>query len=195
MTKSLPQQAEFPGALEFPSDRVKPEYTDFPTVNRCFAFIDITGYTQFTKINGTHAAAELLLEFRQAVRGVVGRRGIRVAKWLGDGVMLVSERTAPVVAAALELNFLAGRHGYEIHSGISYGPVLIFEGDDFIGETVNIAARLSEHAKAEEILCYKINVDDNPAWVKATKVVTDIFVKGVGALDGVYRLDIVAVEE
>jgi predicted PurR-regulated permease PerM len=36
--------------------------------------------------------------FRSAVKEVAGRRGVRVAKWLGDGVLLVGVKPGPIVA-------------------------------------------------------------------------------------------------
>ena len=73
-----------------------PEWVEVSqTLDRWFAFIDITGFTSYTEAHGTQAALEVLARFRSAVRQVTGRRGVRVLKWLGDGVMLVSTAPSP----------------------------------------------------------------------------------------------------
>ena len=43
------------------------------------------------------------------VRDICSRRGVRVAKWLGDGAMLVGVETTPLVAATLEMQVAADR--------------------------------------------------------------------------------------
>ena len=65
------------------------------TVDRSFAFVDICGFTAYCERSGEQLALELLIDFRQIVRDVVARRGVRVSKWLGDGVMIVSLEPAP----------------------------------------------------------------------------------------------------
>ena len=59
---------------------------------RTFAFVDLSGFTTFTDRWGDKAAVEVLNDFRFLVRTVASRKGIRIAKWLGDGAMLVSMR-------------------------------------------------------------------------------------------------------
>ena len=57
---------------------------------RTFAFVDLSGFTTFTDRWGDKAAVEVLNDFRFLVRTVASRKGIRIAKWLGDGAMLVA---------------------------------------------------------------------------------------------------------
>ena len=58
-------------------------------VPRTFVFVDLTGFTNYTADNGDDAAGRLLSRFRAATREVASERGVRVAKWLGDGAMIV----------------------------------------------------------------------------------------------------------
>jgi len=51
--------------------------------------MDLCGFTRFIATNGEHAAIEALTAFRALTRELATRRGVRVAKWLGDGAMLV----------------------------------------------------------------------------------------------------------
>jgi adenylate cyclase len=125
-------------------------------VERAFAFIDISGFTGFTHRHGDAAAREVLIGFRTIVREVVDQHGIRVAKWLGDGAMIVSVELASLVSAVIDVHTkmrdLPG--SLPIRSGITVGNVIVFEGDDYIGTTVNLAARLCDQASDDEILAH-----------------------------------------
>jgi class 3 adenylate cyclase len=58
-------------------------------VIRTFAFLDLCGFTSYTDAHGPVAAYDLLVQFRALVREIAAKRGVRVAKWIGDGVLLV----------------------------------------------------------------------------------------------------------
>ncbi len=145
-----------------------PEWVDVnQRLYRSFAFIDITGFTTYTDRHGTDAAIELLNRFRSACRDVTGRRGVRVAKWLGDGVMLVGTEAGPLIAAVGELALRLHDDEFDIHAGIADGTVLLFEGDDYVGRPVNLAARLCEAAGPGEALC--VGMDDSiPDWIEVS---------------------------
>jgi class 3 adenylate cyclase len=80
-------------------------------------------------------------------------------KWLGDGVMFHFPDPAPSVLAALEM--VEGVASHELppaHVGIHAGPV-VFQGGDYFGRTVNIAARIADFARPGEILVSQEVVD------------------------------------
>ena len=70
-------------------------------VHRSFAFVDISGFTALTETEGDEHAVEVLTAFRALLREICARRGVRIAKWLGDGVMLVCVETSPLLAGIL----------------------------------------------------------------------------------------------
>jgi class 3 adenylate cyclase len=73
-------------------------------------------------------------------------------KSLGDGVMLAFAEAADAVAGGLALVGRAGRHGLPpARAGVASGPVVPRDGDLF-GRTVNLAARLLDHARPGELL-------------------------------------------
>ncbi|HMD44557.1 MAG TPA: adenylate/guanylate cyclase domain-containing protein [Acidimicrobiales bacterium] len=135
-------------------------------VPRCFAFIDLSGFTALTARQGDERAVLVLSAFRALVRDICSRRGVRIAKWLGDGAMLVGVETRPVVEAILEMQLAAPTASEEmaIRCGVSVGEVILHEGDDYIGHAVNVAARLCDMAQGGEILAAEEVADEVPRW-------------------------------
>jgi class 3 adenylate cyclase len=123
-------------------------------VIRAFAFIDLSSFTAYTEAEGDDKAVEVLRLFRVAVRDAASSRGVRIAKWLGDGAMLVGVESEPLVEAVVDIETRISESGspLPLRAGIAVGPVILFEGDDYIGHAVNIAARLCDEAAPREVL-------------------------------------------
>jgi adenylate cyclase len=138
-------------------------------VPRTFAFVDLSGFTNYTAAFGDDAAGRLLSAFRTVVRQVASEYGVRIAKWLGDGCMLVSVDFAAAVACCVDLE----RRTEEICApltgrvGIAAGHALLFEGDDYIGSAVNMAARLCDVADPHEVLLPAMQIDRLPSGITA----------------------------
>jgi len=161
-------------------------------VRRNFAFLDLSGFTALTNTQGDQRAVEVLGVFRAALRDICSRRGVRIAKWLGDGAMLVGVEAPPLVAASLEMSSAieAAPEDIAITCGITAGPVILLEGDDYIGHAVNVAARLCDLAKPHEVLAISSLVPELPPW--ATVESTDsLAVPGLEEPVDVVRLGIV----
>lgn len=164
-----------------------PEWVDVTqTLERWFAFVDVCGFTAFTEANGTRAATDVLSRFRNTVRSVTGRRGVRVLKWLGDGAMIVGVEAGPVIAAVCELNMRLENADFDVHAGIAGGHVLLFEGDDFIGPSANLAARLCEAALPGEVLVVGAH-GHVPDWIESLGTRT-ITANGIGDVTDVMSL-------
>jgi adenylate cyclase len=138
-------------------------------VPRTFVFADLSGFTNYTAANGDDAAAFLLSSFRAVVREVASDRGVRVAKWLGDGCMIVAVDHSDGVAAALDLDERARKAcaPLALRVGVASGYSLLFEGDDYIGLAVNLAARLCDAAGPYEVLMPAEQLDELPEGVTA----------------------------
>jgi adenylate cyclase len=75
------------------------------------------------------------------------RRGGRVVKLLGDGVMFHFPEPAQAVCCGLELVDRIPEVGLpRARVGLHAGPV-VFQHGDYFGRTVNIAARITDHAR------------------------------------------------
>jgi class 3 adenylate cyclase len=135
-------------------------------VRRTFAFLDLSGFTALTESKGDERAVAVLTVFRAALRDICSRRGVRIAKWLGDGAMLVSVDTMPLVAAALETKAAidVAPEPVTMKCGVTTGTVILLEGDDYIGHAVNVAARLCDLAVGREVLAVPSVLDELPPW-------------------------------
>jgi len=137
-------------------------------VERCFAFVDLCGFTAFTEHYGDERTVVVLASFRTRVRETAARRGVRVTKWLGDGAMLSSVDTQAVVSMVLELGCtVPDTVPLEIRAGVARGPVIMFEGDDYIGRATNVASRLCDAADPGQVLATREVVSHVPRWVAA----------------------------
>jgi adenylate cyclase len=133
-------------------------------------FLDITGYTQLTDEHGDAAAAQLAARLGPLVQRTSVAHGGRAVKFLGDGVMFVFPEPGPAVLAALEMVQDVEAAGLPpAHVGIASGPVIFQEGD-YYGQTVNLAARISDFARPGEVLV-------NSAVVDAAQLPEDAFVE------------------
>jgi class 3 adenylate cyclase len=120
-------------------------------------FSDLRGFSAFAAREGDHAAFELAEDHESILRDAIGDHGI-IVKTLGDGVMAAFEQPRDALLAAVGLQrALRGRNAETseapIHVGIGVsGGTPIMTDVDFIGNSVNLAQRLSSIAKGSQIL-------------------------------------------
>jgi class 3 adenylate cyclase len=171
-------------AVEHPS--LLPKEQPYLRIERTFIFVDLSGFTAYTRAEGADRAAAVLTYFRHGTRTIAAQRGVRVAKWLGDGAMLVGVEAGPSVALGAHLIAQLGSVGRSVRVGIATGTALLFEGDDYIGEPVNLASRLCTAARPGEVLAACAR-DDLPYWVTVAGTFS-IALKGIGTVTDVLRL-------
>ncbi len=123
-------------------------------VERWFSFVDLSGFTSFGDLFGDDESVRVLTVFRAATRQVATDFGVRIAKWLGDGCMLVSVDPSQLILAVAQLETLTHEHDLPLsmHAGCAGGGVILLEGDDYTGRSVNLAARLAAVARPHELL-------------------------------------------
>lgn len=160
--------------------------TKYMLVRRTFGFIDLSGFTAVTRQQGPAIAAELLTAFRRETRLVASLRGVRVSKWMGDGAMLVSPDPGRIIATGAHIIHHFKDTRISVRVGLASGDALLFEGDDYIGEPVNLAFRLCEIAEAGEILA-DVSEELLPEWVKVVGK-AEVDIRGVGKVDDILRL-------
>lgn len=131
-------------------------------------FTDLVGFSSWALDAGDEAAVELLRVVGEILENAVTEHYGAIVKHLGDGAMAVFESPKDGVAAALEARDeiakveVAG-HSPELRSGIHCGKPRRL-GGDYLGVDVNIAARIVDAAKPQQVLvseaaCEKLRDD------------------------------------
>ena len=133
-------------------------------------FTDLVGFTEYTDTEGDAAAFGVLEQQTTMVSGLLdGCADARVVKELGDGLMLwfgaprdAVER-ATVLMTVVEGARDAGEFPLAVRMGLHHGEMLP-RGDDLVGITVNIAARIAELAGPGELLASEVALDACGEW-------------------------------
>lgn len=114
-------------------------------------FADLSGWTSLSAGLSPAQLSRLVSRFEEVSLDVVGARGGRVVKFLGDAVMWVCPHRAQLAATALDLVAAASAEGQTARAGVVHDLLLSRDGDYF-GAGVNLAARLVSLAAAGEVL-------------------------------------------
>lgn len=138
-------------------------------VPRTFVFVDLSGFTNYTAAFGDDAAGRVLSTFRAIVRTVASDRGVRIAKWLGDGCMVVAVDQRDAIEFVLDLEQRATDvcAPLTVRAGLATGHALLFEGDDYIGSAVNMASRLCDFARGVQVLMPTMQLERLPEGINA----------------------------
>ena len=141
------------------------------TRDHAIAFADLADSTRLFRELGDVAARDLTQVFYGRVAAALPEHGGRMVKTMGDGVMCAfpDADRAVLAMSALHVHIAAIRapeQPLRIHSGISFGSVIV-EGADMFGTIVNVAAYLAAIARTNQILASQGVVDRLSAPVRA----------------------------
>ena len=126
------------------------------TVDATVMFTELCGFATWVLEAGDEAAMELLRTVAAVVEPAVATRRGRMVKRLSHGHMAVFKSAGDGVAAALDIQEkvpgleVAG-HRPRLRAGLHRGQPRRVQRD-YLGADVNIAARVSEAARAGEVL-------------------------------------------
>ena len=142
------------------------------TRDLAIAFTDLAESTRLFRELGDAAARDLTTGFYARVTAVLPQHGGRLIKTLGDGVMCAFPDADRAVLATASLHaqvasIRAPEQPYRVHSGVSYGSVIV-EGADVFGTIVNVAAYLAAIARTNQILATQATVDRLSPPIRAT---------------------------
>jgi adenylate cyclase len=109
---------------------------------------DITGYSRLMGLDEV-GTAHALREHRAVTDALVAKHGGRIVKTTGDGVLLEFPSVVDAVECAVAVQVVMAQRNQGVPEdrrmllriGINLGDILI-EGDDILGDGVNVAARL-----------------------------------------------------
>jgi adenylate cyclase len=158
-----------------------------PTHPPAIAFLDMGGYTLLTQKAGDEAAAELAARLVGLVRRAARAHGGEPVKMLGDGVMFHFPQSERAIACGLELVETAEREGLPpARVGADAGPV-VFRDGDYFGQTVNVAARITDYARPREVLVSESAVAECDGGRFEFDPIGEIPLKGVREPISLYR--------
>jgi class 3 adenylate cyclase len=126
------------------------------TAFRTILFTDLEGSTDLTQRLGDARAMALLRSHDQVIREAIGRHGGSEVKHTGDGMMAAFPSVAGAIESAVDIQRRFAEQGdadgsLRVRIGMSAGEP-VTEGDDFFGAAVQLAARLTDHAKPGTVL-------------------------------------------
>jgi adenylate cyclase len=119
-------------------------------------FTDLVGFSSWALKAGDAAALELLRAVGLAVENAIEAHEGRIVKRLGDGVMATFMTAQAALEASLDAQEALSAievDGYRprMRAGIHWGRPRKL-GGDYLGVDVNIAARVADSAKAEQVV-------------------------------------------
>jgi adenylate cyclase len=119
-------------------------------------FTDLVGFSSWALQAGDDPALELLREVGTRVETAIVAHDGRIVKRLGDGVMATFLSPRAAVDAALDAQAAVAEievSGYRprMRAGLHWGSPRRL-GGDYLGVVVNVAARVSDAAKAGQVL-------------------------------------------
>lgn len=139
-------------------DAVMPDGSGPTPVAGAVVFTDLVGFTEYTDAAGDVAALHVLdIQTQLATAALGDRRDARIVKELGDGLMMWFSSagdaldTATTLMASIAAARVAGEFPLAVRMGIHHGAA-IARGDDIVGQTINIGARVSDIAGPGELL-------------------------------------------
>ena len=128
------------------------------SATRSFFFADLRGFTAFTEQRGDEVAMELVGEYRRMVRAEVARTGGTEVKTEGDSFFVVFESAHRALDCALAVQKACAEYTAQnpdrpvrVGIGVNAGEPILEKGD-YLGNAVNVAARLAQNAQAGEVL-------------------------------------------
>ncbi|TQM03994.1 adenylate/guanylate cyclase domain-containing protein [Pseudonocardia kunmingensis] len=116
-------------------------------------FADMVGFTRATRRRSTAELGEMIERFGSTTTEVIADGHGRIVKTVGDEVLFVADAVGDGAGIALALLDRVRTEPAlpDLRIGLATGPVLVRYGDVY-GEVVNIAARLTAHARPGSVL-------------------------------------------
>lgn len=132
---------------------------------RTFLFTDIVGSTDLTQLVGDSKAILLIRKHNEIVRDRLAVNDGKEVKHTGDGIMACFSSAYKAVNCSLEIQKQLKEfrdsnpeNPLNIRIGLNTGEP-VTEGGDFFGIAVQLAARICNHAKSDQVLVSSIVKD------------------------------------
>jgi class 3 adenylate cyclase len=176
-------------------DATAPNAPAFHEENLGILFADVSGSTRLYEAQGDKRARELISHCIRLMTESAERNGGTLIKTIGDEVMCRFPGAGQAAQAALDMQEAVsgaaigvGGVNLAIHVGFHYGPVVIEERDIF-GDAVNLASRMVNLAKRDQVLTTAATVAVLPSnLAKCARQIDRAAVRGKKDLIDVYEL-------
>lgn len=162
--------------------------------NLAVLFADVSGSTRLYETVGDANALAAIGGCLSLVRAACEGHGGRVVKTIGDEVMAAFPTADQAAEAAAEMQARvseqssAGRIRLAIRVGFHVGPAIELDGDVF-GDSVNVAARMTALAKAEQVILSGPAADAlTPSLRSRVREIDSLTVKGKHKDIGIFEL-------
>ena len=135
----------------------KPKAPEDPEKEVVVMFTDIVGSTAMTHEKGNLAAQEVVRAHNVVVRDALAKTSGQEIKHTGDGIMASFQNVTDSLRATQQMQMMVAMHNQQspdiplkIKIGINAGRVVV-EEQDLYGVTVQMAARIVDKAKGDQI--------------------------------------------
>jgi class 3 adenylate cyclase/YHS domain-containing protein len=119
---------------------------------RTFVFIDLAGFTALTAAHGDDDAAALIDRYESIVRSALGADA-EFVKSLGDEVMLAFGDVGLALDSAHAIfERCVATSGFPLPRGGAFHGSAVTRGADYLGASVNTAARIAAQARSGQFL-------------------------------------------
>jgi adenylate cyclase len=159
-------------------------------------FADVCGSTKLYETLGDATARKMIGRCIDLMTAATTAHGGRLIKVIGDEVMCTFPRADDCAGAALDLQERVSSAAVTglalanmaIHVGFHYGPV-VHEDNDVFGDAVNVAARMVNLAKPDQVVTTGPTVESlSEKWRKTARQIDRTAVKGKSEELDVYEL-------
>ncbi|MDQ2695826.1 MAG: adenylate/guanylate cyclase domain-containing protein [Pseudomonadota bacterium] len=138
------------------------------TAHLAVLFADVAGSTRLYETLGDVEAQRRILQCLATLSAIARDNDGEVVKTIGDEIMCRFPSAETAVRAACEIQEALGAGQdsdsppLQVRIGLQYGPVIVRDNDVF-GDTVNVAARMTDIAKARQIFTTEQTIRNLPA--------------------------------
>lgn len=135
-----------------------PDKAEVGQMSVAVLFVDLASFTPLTEAMGDVEAAKVLDRFSDLVRESAGHCDGRVLKQIGDEFMVVFPSAGAAVRCGVDIAQRVGREAQfpALRMGAHSGTALYREAD-YLGATVNIAARVASEAGRGQFLVTEVS--------------------------------------
>ena len=127
-------------------------------VERAILMADVSGSTPLYERFGDEVASKLVFQCIERMQDIATKRGGEFVRSKGDDVLCLFENPDDALITVRDILRQSEADTVSVHAGLHWGQVL-WRGNELFGGALNVASRLSGHAKDNEALLSRTLTD------------------------------------